>query len=83
MKKLNHKKIAIVLLIVGGVCLVTILAIRPYLDHSVKENSSTNWNTVKKKIIDAQNAITTKTQDKYDKNKDLITSEHTSENSML
>lgn len=49
MKKLNHKKIAIVLLIVGGVCLVTILAIRPYLDHSVKENSSTNWNTVKKK----------------------------------
>ncbi|AEB28602.1 hypothetical protein [Francisella hispaniensis] len=77
MKKLNPKKIAIVLLAVGGVCLVAILAIRPYLGLSVKENNSTNWNTIKEKANDARNTAAIKTQESYDKTKDTITPDHT------
>ncbi|ABO46981.1 hypothetical protein [Francisella tularensis] len=81
MKKINPKKLAITLLVLGGICLVLILAIRPYLDHShsLKENSSTNWNTVKEKVSEARNATATKAQNAYDKSKDTITPEHTNE----
>ncbi|MDE4947905.1 hypothetical protein NAI31_03590 [Francisella tularensis subsp. holarctica] len=76
---MNLKKLAITLLVLGGICLVLILAIRPYLDHShsLKENSSTNWNTVKEKVSEARNATATKAQNAYDKSKDTITPEHT------
>ncbi|WP_202130440.1 hypothetical protein [Francisella tularensis] len=59
-------------MVLGGICLVLILAIRPYLDHShsLKENSSTNWNTVKEKVSEARNATATKAQNAYDKSKD-------------
>ncbi|APD50764.1 hypothetical protein [Francisella hispaniensis] len=80
MKKINPKKLAITLLVLGGICLVFILAIRPYLDHShsLKENSSANY-TVKEKVSEAKNAAATKTQNAYDKTKDMMTPEHANE----
>ncbi|AEE87556.1 hypothetical protein FNFX1_1170 [Francisella cf. novicida Fx1] len=81
MKKINSKKLAITLLMLGGICLILILAIRPYLDHShsLKENSSTNWNTVKEKVSEARNATATKAQNAYDKSKDRMTPERANE----
>ncbi|APC91801.1 MULTISPECIES: hypothetical protein [Francisella] len=70
MKKVNPKKLAIILLVVGGVCLVVILAVRPFLS---KEDISSNWDTVKEKVSDAGDAAATKTKKAYYKTKDAMT----------